>query len=147
MKRCKICNQLTVTDDTCGWCGIRQCMAASVTETSIRNGIVQWLTAYHVFAWPNDTVGIYDAKSGGFRTNPKRLRGVADILGIVGDGKLLAIEVKRGRNKCSEEQTYFLDRIRQGGGVAMVARCVRDVRKGLADAGIDIDEPLSKIGL
>lgn len=114
-------------------------MAALASETSIRDGIVRWLTAYGVFAWTNDTVGIYDAKRGSFRTNRKRLKGVADILGIR-EGRFLAIEVKRGRNKCSEAQQYFLGRVRTEGGIGIVARCIRDVQDGLVAAEVLIDK-------
>jgi len=145
--RCKICSHLAVVNGRCGWCGVGKWQAGAIKEKHIRGSIVRWLTALGTFCWVNDTVGIYDAKRGVFRTNANRLRGVADILGMIGDGKLLAIEVKRGLNKCSEEQVYFLDRVRREGGVAIEARCIRDVQAALEAAGIDIDAKHRKCGL
>lgn len=52
--------------------------------------------------------------------------GVADILGCY-KGRLLAIEVKAGKGRLSEAQAKFLNRVRDEGGIAIVAYSVEAV--------------------
>jgi hypothetical protein len=56
--------------------------------------------------------------------------GVSDILGCY-RGKLLCIEVKREGGRLSPYQETFLGAVRAEGGIAIVARSVEDVIKGL----------------
>lgn len=53
--------------------------------------------------------------------------GCSDILGMLRNGKFLAVEVKAPTGKLRPEQAVFLERIRDAGGVAFVARDCRDV--------------------
>lgn len=53
--------------------------------------------------------------------------GCPDVLGQLKDGRLLGVEVKAKAGRISTEQTLFLERIRCAGGVAFVARDLRDV--------------------
>lgn len=57
------------------------------------------------------------------------LKGVSDILGILKDGRLLAIEVKVGYNKVTTEQNDFINQINTCGGLAFVARSLDDLRR------------------
>ena len=54
-------------------------------------------------------------------------RGMSDIMGILKDGRTLAIEVKSRTGKIHEHQRAFLLTIHQAGGMAFVARSVDDV--------------------
>jgi hypothetical protein len=47
------------------------------------------------------------------------------------DGRLLGVEVKAPKGRTSPEQVAFLERINQAGGVAFVARDLRDVLREL----------------
>jgi len=67
--------------------------------------------------------------------DPHRIRGISDILGILPDGRFLAVEVKTKKGRVSPEQQVFLDRINALHGVGFVARSIEDVEKGLS-AGI-----------
>ena len=58
-------------------------------------------------------------------------RGCPDVLGQLKDGRLLGVEVKAQAGRLRPEQTLFLERIRCAGGVAFVARDLRDVREQL----------------
>lgn len=70
---------------------------------------------------------------GGYRRVSKLYRlGVADIIGILPDSRLFAIEVKTRRGKLAEHQKMFLDEISSRGGVSFVARSLEDVERGLA---------------
>lgn len=64
---------------------------------------------------------------------PMSKAGVADILGILPDGRLLAIEVKTLSGKLSSNQEAFLLAIRIRNGVAIVARSVEDVEAGIRE--------------
>jgi hypothetical protein len=76
------------------------------------------------------------------------MRGCADILGIlpmkalpVSDescptfGLFLAIEVKGPKGKLSPDQEWFLEEVRRQGGVAIVARSLRDLEDALKQEG------------
>lgn len=103
----------------------------AVSEKQIENEIINYLKSRRIFAWKVQTVGIYDQKIGGYRkAGANYMRGVADIIGIY-NGRLLAIEVKSRIGKLSELQKIFLQRVREEGGIAMVARSIEDVDQTL----------------
>jgi hypothetical protein len=53
-------------------------------------------------------------------------RGMSDIMGVMKDGRTLAIEVKSATGRMRPGQEEFLATIRQAGGVAGVCRSVED---------------------
>ena len=73
--------------------------------------------------------------SGAVRIGGRFLRfgwpGCPDVLGQLNDGRLLGVEVKGPAGKLRPEQAVFLDRIRAAGGVAFMARDLRDVLREL----------------
>ena len=59
-------------------------------------------------------------------------KGCSDILGQLKDGRLLAVECKRLKGgKLTDEQTLFLELVRQNGGVSFVATSLHDVLNNL----------------
>lgn len=89
--------------------------------------ILSYLNSDGFFAWRNNTTGIYDPEKKIFRKNAG-LNGVADILGIEkATGRLIAVEVKVGKDVLSPDQKYFLESIRKSGGIAIVAGSAGDV--------------------
>ena len=56
-------------------------------------------------------------------------KGCPDVLGQLRDGRLLGVEVKAKAGRLRPEQAVFLERIRGAGGVAFVARDLRDVMR------------------
>ncbi len=58
-------------------------------------------------------------------------RGCSDLLGMLKDGRLLAVECKAPKGRLRDEQTEFLSLVRRYGGVAFVARDCRDVMTAL----------------
>ena len=60
-------------------------------------------------------------------------KGCPDVLGQLRDGRLLGVEVKAKTGRLRPEQTIFLERIRGAGGVAFVARDLRDVLRELSN--------------
>ena len=74
-------------------------------------------------------MGVYDPVKKVFRKNNGKhlINGVSDILGILKNGKLLAIEVKSKTGRLTGDQRVFLERIKDNGGLAFVARSISDV--------------------
>jgi hypothetical protein len=76
--------------------------------------------------------------SGAVRIGGRFLRfgwpGCPDVLGQLNDGRLLGVEVKGPAGKLRPEQAVFLDRVRAAGGVAFMARDLRDVLRELQSA-------------
>ncbi len=73
-------------------------------------------------------------------------RGCSDILGMLKDGRLLAVEVKASKGRLRPEQTEFLDLVRRFGGIGFVARDCRDVGRELAafSSAIAVTSPVTK---
>lgn len=101
-------------------------------ERDIKRQIMIWLQWRKCFCWVNQSVGIWDEKQNAHRklNGFGQIRGTADILGIW-KGKPLAIEVKSSTGKLSLYQTMFLQNFANAGGIAIVARSIEDVEKGL----------------
>ncbi len=106
---------------------------ASQPEKLIENQILHYLFRRGIFAWKNQSVGVFDPVKRIYRksNNPFHIKGVSDILGILNDGRLLAIEVKTEKGRASPEQQLFIQKIKDRGGIAFVARSVYDVEKEL----------------
>lgn len=113
-----------------------------ITEKQVQDQILCFLQKCQIFAWTNKTTGVYDTQKGVFRKSKSRfdIKGVSDVLGVLPDGKFLAIEVKRpsisGVQKggmLSKEQKLFLENVKNNGGLAFVARDLNDVTHYLKD--------------
>jgi hypothetical protein len=68
------------------------------------------------------------------------MKGSSDIIGVLPDGRFLAVEVKARHGRLSPEQSMFIEKVRSLGGVAVVARSFRELdaalrREGYADEG------------
>lgn len=96
-------------------------------EKLIENSILRLLNLKQVFAWKVKTTGTYDPTLKRFRKpSPFYMKGVSDILGLY-KGRFIAIEVKTPKGKLTIEQKLFQERVRENGGIAIVARSVVDV--------------------
>lgn len=102
-------------------------------EKLIENHILRWLSLNGIFAWKNQSVGIFDPVKKIYRksNNPYHIKGVSDIIGILSDGRFLAIEVKSKTGKPSPEQINFIKQINDSGGKAFIARSLEDVQEEL----------------
>lgn len=61
--------------------------------------------------------------------------GCPDVLGQLRDGRLIGVEVNAPKGTLRPEQAIFLEKIRQAGGVAFLARNCRDVFRELGNGG------------
>jgi hypothetical protein len=99
-------------------------MAKTQTNETTRK-IIAYLFKQGVFAWRQETGGIYDKSRNIYRTAAKT--GVSDILACLpSNGTLLAIEVKTGTDRLRDEQIGFLENVRRMGGLAIVAKDFED---------------------
>jgi hypothetical protein len=97
-----------------------------VPEKIIQRRILTFLKEIGIYAWHNKTTGVFDKKKGIFRrpVTSFEIKGVADILGILPDGRLLAIEVKSKAGTLSEYQRQFIRQIQANNGIAFISRSV-----------------------
>jgi len=64
------------------------------------------------------------------------IKGVSDILGVLPDGRMLAIEVKSAGGRLTPEQKTFLLQAGNLGAVAFSARSIDEVVDRLAADGV-----------
>lgn len=101
-------------------------------EGALQKEIITILQMGKITAWRSNNMGVYDAKRGIYRTPGFGFRhGVSDVLGVLPDGKFLAIEVKSPRGTLSKYQKDFLEEVKKNNGIAIVARSIEDVISGL----------------
>lgn len=97
-------------------------------EKAIENQILHYLHMTGVFAWKNQSTGIYDPSKKTFRRRSKfQINGVSDILCCY-KGYFVAIEVKAEKGRLTESQVEFISKINANGGFAFTARSVEDVK-------------------
>ena len=108
-----------------------------------------------IFVWKNQSTGLFDPTRKVFRksNNPHHISGVSDILGILKDGRFLAIEVKKPyvskktlkfkyrtqeelQKLASVDQVNFLEKIRLSNGVSFYADSLDVVEQQLSIAKI-----------
>jgi hypothetical protein len=104
------------------------------TEASVLAACMLLLKLRGVFAWRSNNVGVYDPVRKCHRSF-RGLKGVADILGVVDGGRILACEVKGPRGRLTEEQDHFLAQVRVKGGVALCVHDVKELEAELARLG------------
>ena len=101
-------------------------------EKDLQNTILQYLQIKHIFAWRANT----GAAKFGTHFIRFGIPGMADITGILGDGRRLEIECKAPLGKLTPYQKDFLDRIKESGGCTIIARNLDDVINGLIEKRI-----------
>lgn len=101
-------------------------------EKAIENAILSFLWAEKIYCWKNETQGTFDPIRKTFRKHPNKKKGVSDILGILPDGRFLAIEVKSKVGRLSPDQKAFIEDIVARDGIAFVARSIEDVQRHMA---------------
>ena len=87
------------------------------------------------FFWRNNTGAVKAQYKGKSRFIRFGEAGLSDILGILNDGKFLAIEVKTAKGKLTEKQEDFLNTVIRANGVGFIARSVKDVMNNLKRLG------------
>ena len=108
-------------------------------ERDTQAAILRYLKADRRVAWAaRFNTGAHEVKGVDAKGRPTRrfiryaFPGCADVLGqLIGGGQFLAVEVKREGETAEPEQAAFLARVREAGGLAILARSVEDVKREL----------------
>lgn len=109
-----------------------------VPESVVLNTCLGLLNLMGIYAWRNNT-GAYKVK--GNRTTKERIihygkKGSADILGILPDGRFLAVECKRKSGRASSDQLLFLSNIKANNGVACIVKSCDELMEVLKAEGV-----------
>jgi hypothetical protein len=113
--------------------------APELSEGVIQAQILNYLAFQRIFAWRQNSVGVYDPIKKIYRkqTGKFYIKGVSDILAVLAPtGRLLAIEVKKVGGYPSKEQKAFLENVNAGGGLGFVARSFKEVEDRLKAEGV-----------
>lgn len=100
-----------------------------VKESHVVSACLQWLWLHGCYVWRNNSGAL--KPEGSKRPIRFGLKGSADIIGLTPQGKFLAVECKAGRNKLTDEQIVFGERVKQKGGIYIVAYSVEEMREQL----------------
>lgn len=108
--------------------------ARHATEKEIQTSILDYLTRCSSIAW------VHRLSSGKFKVTDKAGTrwiqagwvGAPDIIGMTTKGQFVGIEVKAWNGVASIEQIQFLQTVRAGGGIGIIARSVDDVINALS---------------
>jgi hypothetical protein len=108
-------------------------------ESRVKAGVLKYMRLRQIKAWSNP--------SGAVRIRPGKfmsfgLKGSADILGCLPDGRFLAVEVKAVHGRLSPEQRQFLAEIKTLGGMAVMVRGWKELDQALREGGYVSDGPL-----
>lgn len=101
-------------------------------ETDLVRACLELLQLRGVYAWRNNSGGAVMGK----RFVRFGKKGSADILGVLGGGRILAVECKMPGRKPSPDQRAFLDAIAAAGGLALVVRNVGQLDDALRAEGV-----------
>lgn len=97
------------------------------SESEVLKECLSVLKEMNIFCWRQNT-GAFQTKNGGFFRSS--MAGVSDILGILPDGRFLAVECKREKGGIlSSKQIEFLGKVDQNKGVAIVASDAEKLRE------------------
>jgi hypothetical protein len=108
-------------------------------EGRVLAGCLRYLKIRGIYHWRN-SVGSVQIRPGQWYRFGKV--GSSDILGVLPDGKILAVETKAKRGQLSPEQRQFLADIKALGGLAVVVKSWKDIDQALREAGYVNDGPL-----
>jgi penicillin-binding protein-related factor A (putative recombinase) len=110
-------------------------------EDEIKRTIMSWLWAKGIFSHEVYNGGTFNQKRGCYLAPRSlyRMKGVADIMGVLKGGRHLAIEVKTKTGRVSPEQKAYLEAVNENGGIGFVARSVDDVIRELGGSGYETD--------
>ena len=104
-----------------------------MTEMDIQNSILEFLSYKGIFAWRQGNHSVFDEKRKIYRRKSRfELAGISDILGVLRDGRILAIEVKRdAKASVSQEQKSFIESINDHGGIGLIAWSIEQVEEAI----------------
>lgn len=103
-------------------------------ESEIQKAILDLLRMkYKIFCWKSNNVGVYIKAKNAYM--PAGIKGVSDIIGLLDNGRFLAVEIKKPKCHPTKYQKEFLAKVNKKGGLGFVARSIDDVEKELQRYG------------
>jgi hypothetical protein len=107
----------------------------SQPEAGLRNAILDLLNLWRIKCWIFDSIGIFDPRKGVYlsRAGKRRVKGLPDIHGIIPGGRFFGIEVKMPGRYPSPDQKQQIAEINAAGGLAFIARSIKDVEERKPD--------------
>ena len=106
--------------------------APKLLERDIQRQIIDWLGWQGIFAFRTNTgAAMLPGRAGKPQLVRFGFKGVSDILGIVGQGQFLSIEVKRPGGKLTIDQEVFRELVVKNGGLYILAKSLDDVKRAL----------------
>lgn len=112
-------------------------------EKQIQRAVLDFLRYKRIFCWKQHNAGIQKANG---RYIPAGMVGVSDIMGVMPDGRFLAVEIKRPGGKVSPSQQIFLDNVRRNRGLAWVVQSIKEAEDLLNNYGAGKEESPAGIG-
>jgi hypothetical protein len=92
-------------------------------ENDLKKAILRYLHFHKIPAWR--------INSGAIKIQDRYIRfsvpGISDIVGVLPDGRFLAVETKSAGNTLTPAQKDFLETITRNNGVAIVAYSINDI--------------------
>lgn len=95
---------------------------------------LEWLRLKGILAWRNNT----GARPGSYKGKATYVqyglcKGSSDIIGIMPDGRFLAVECKIGRNNPTASQYAFIKEVSEQGGLAFCVWSLDDLMEWCAN--------------
>ena len=110
-------------------------------ETALVKQCLKYLAIEGILAWRNNT----GSRQGSYKGEDTYVkyglcRGSSDIIGVMHDGRFLAIECKIGTAQPTDLQEAFLESVRRQGGLALCIRTLPELVTEIRNAKRAIDE-------
>ena len=96
-----------------------------MTEQDLQNSIRLYLSRHGIVSFRTNVIASYTQDG---RYVPSSLpKGFSDLFCVLPTGRAMFIEVKTKTGKATPAQISFLERMREQGAIAIIARSVEDV--------------------
>jgi hypothetical protein len=92
-------------------------------EGKIVKECLEWLTTNGYYCWRNNSGAV---RSGGRMVRYGKI-GSSDILGIMPDGRFMAIECKVKGGRCTSDQVNFIVAIHERGGFVRIVHSLEEL--------------------
>ena len=101
-----------------------------IPESAVLQQCLAYLHVRGIFAWRNN-IGAAKTEDGRFVRFG--IPGASDIIGVLPGGRFLAVECKRSTGgRVSDQQKAFLEKIKNAGGLAVIATSLEDLMEAIA---------------
>lgn len=97
------------------------------STNELTQSVIKYMTVRGFKVWRQNNGGVYDPTKRVFRKNSST-PGISDVIGFrKKDALFVALEIKTGKDKLSDEQIQFLKDVNDAGGIGIEVRCIDDI--------------------